>query len=90
MPALDDDVWELYDGSTDWTQANDLSKESPDKLHELQRLWLIEAVKYNVLPLDDRQIERINPATRGQTFVDQGQQSVAVSGHGAAIGEQRR
>ena len=38
----------------DWTQAKDLAKENPEKLHELQRLWLIEAVKYNVLPLDDR------------------------------------
>ena len=65
MPAFDDDVWELYDGNTDWTQANDLSKENPEKLHELQRLWLIEAVKYNVLPLDDRQIERINPTSPG-------------------------
>ena len=61
MPAFDDDVWELYDGNTDWTQSNDLSKENPEKLHELQRLWLIEAVKYNVLPLDDRQIERFIP-----------------------------
>ncbi len=63
MPAFDDDVWELYDGNDDWTQSNDLSKENPEKLHELQRLWLIEAVKYNVLPLDDRQIERINPTS---------------------------
>src|SRR6202034_4623777 len=42
--AFDDDVWELYDGSKDWTQADDLSAELPEKLHELQRLWLIEAV----------------------------------------------
>ena len=48
MLAFDDDVWELYDGSKDWTQANDLSKKMPEKLHELQRLWLIEAVKFNV------------------------------------------
>ena len=33
----------------------------PDKLHELQRLWLIEATKYDVLPLDDRTVERIEP-----------------------------
>jgi len=66
MAAFDDDVWELYDGNSDWTQSNDLSKENPDKLHELQRLWLIEAVKYNVLPLDDRQIERINPTLAGR------------------------
>ena len=43
LPAFDDDVWELYDGSKDWTQSHDLAKEMPEKLHELQRLWLIEA-----------------------------------------------
>nr|WP_315856424.1 sulfatase-like hydrolase/transferase [Synechococcus sp. J7-Johnson] len=52
-PAFDDDIWELYDTTSDWTQANDLSKQYPEKLHELQRLWLIEAVRYNVLPMDD-------------------------------------
>jgi arylsulfatase A-like enzyme len=72
MPAFDDDVWELYDGNVDWTQSNDLSKENPDKLHELQRLWLIEAVKYNVLPLDDRQIERINPTSAGRPSLIKG------------------
>jgi arylsulfatase A-like enzyme len=61
LVAFDDDVWELYDGTTDWTQAHDLASQMPDKLHELQRLWLIEAVKYNVLPLDDRAAERFNP-----------------------------
>jgi hypothetical protein len=66
LTALDDDVWELYDGTTDWTQAHDLSGEMPDKLHELQRLWLIEAVRYNVLPLDDRAAERMNPDLAGR------------------------
>ena len=42
-PAFDDDVWELYDTASDWTQAHDLAKEKPEKLHELQRLFLIEA-----------------------------------------------
>ena len=64
--AFDDDVWELYDGSKDWTQAVDLSAEMPDKLHELQRLWLIEAVKYNVLPIDDRGAERLNAELAGR------------------------
>ncbi|HEY6531894.1 MAG TPA: arylsulfatase [Acidimicrobiales bacterium] len=64
--AFDDDVWELYDGSADWTQANDLSKEMPERLAALQRLWLIEAVKYDVLPLDDRTFERINPEIAGR------------------------
>ena len=59
--SFDDDVWELYDGGSDWTQANDLSKQQPDKLHELQRLFLIEATRHNVLPLDDRAFERVLP-----------------------------
>jgi arylsulfatase A-like enzyme len=41
LAAFDDDVWELYDTSTDWTQSKDLSKENPRKLHDLQRLWII-------------------------------------------------
>jgi len=82
MPAFDDDVWELYDGNVDWTQANDLSAEYPEKLHELQRLWLIEAVKYNVLPLDDRQIERINPATAGRPSLIKGNSQMLFAGMG--------
>ena len=82
MPAFDDDVWELYNGNVDWTQSNDLSKENPDKLHELQRLWLIEAVKYNVLPLDDRQIERINPATAGRPSLIKGNSQLLFAGMG--------
>jgi hypothetical protein len=66
LVAFDDDVWELYDGTADWTQAHDLASQMPDKLHELQRLWLIEAVKYNVLPIDDRAAERMNPDLAGR------------------------
>ena len=62
-PPFDDDVWELY-GPDDWTQAHNLAAENPEKLAEMQRLWLIEAVKYNVVPLDDRSFERINPDHR--------------------------
>ena len=65
MPAFDDDVWELY-GPDDWTQAHDLAQEQPDKLADLQRLFVIEAGKYNVLPLDDRRFERFNPDLAGR------------------------
>jgi hypothetical protein len=65
MPAFDDDVWELY-GPDDWTQAHDIAAEQPEKLAELQRLFLIEAGKYNVLPLDDRRVERFNPDLAGR------------------------
>ena len=65
-PPFDDDVWELYDTNKDWTQAHDLSRQMPDKLHELQRLWLIEATRHNVLPLDDRGLERADPDIAGR------------------------
>ena len=44
----------------------------PDKLHELQRLWLIEATRYNVLPLDDRGAERFNPDLAGRPVLIRG------------------
>jgi arylsulfatase A-like enzyme len=81
-PAFDDDVWELYDTTTDWTQAHDLAVEHPDKLHELQRLWLIEAVKYNVVPLDDRFVERGLPETAGRPTLIQGRKQLLFGGMG--------
>ncbi len=82
LPAFDDDVWELYDTNTDWSQAHDLAKEMPEKLHELQRLFLIEAVKYNVLPLDDRRIERFNPDLAGRPVLIRGKSQLLFSGMG--------
>jgi len=80
LPAFDDDVWELYDGSKDYSQAHDLVKEMPEKLHELQRLWLIEATKYNVIPLDDRAAERINPDIAGRPQLIKGDTQVFYAG----------
>ena len=82
LPAFDDDVWELYDTNTDWSQAKDLAKENPKKLHELQRLWLIEAVKYNVLPLDDRFAERANPDIAGRPQLIVGNRQLLFGGMG--------
>jgi arylsulfatase A-like enzyme len=80
--AFDDDVWELYDGNKDWTQRHDLSKDMPDKLHELQRQWLIEATRYNVLPLDDRGIERAVPEIAGRPTLIQGTSQLLFAGMG--------
>jgi arylsulfatase len=44
--------WELYDLRSDWTQSEDLAKENPKKLRELQALFVTEARKYQVFPLD--------------------------------------
>jgi arylsulfatase len=82
LPAIDDDVWELYDGRKDWTQAHDLAKEMPEKLRELQRLWLIEATKYNVLPLDDRRIERFNADLAGRPLLVKGNSQLLFGGMG--------
>lgn len=82
MPAFDDDVWELYDTTKDWSQTKDLSKEMPEKLHELQRLWLIEATRYNVLPLDDRMLERLNPDSAGRPVLIKGNTQLLFPGMG--------
>ncbi len=81
-PEFDEDIWELYDTTKDWSQAHDLSKEMPEKLHELQRLWLIEAGKYNVLPLDDRMVEKMNPDTAGRPQLIKGKTQLLFQGMG--------
>ena len=81
-PALDDDVWELYDTNKDWSQSKNLAKEMPEKLRELQRLWLIEATRYNVLPIDDRLLERVNPDLAGRPVLIEGTTQVLFGGMG--------
>ena len=80
--GFDEDVWELYDTNTDWTQSKDLAKENPKKLAELQRLFLIEATKYSVLPLDDRTFERFNPDIAGRPQLIQGNTQILFGGMG--------
>ena len=79
QPPLDEDVWELY-GPDDWTQAHNLAPDNPEKLAELQRLWLIEAAKYNVLPLDGRSFERFNPDLAGRPQLIPGNTQLLYSG----------
>ena len=82
LPAFDDDLWELYDGSTDYSQARDLAAEHPEMLAKLQRLWLIEATKYNVLPLDDRGAERLEPTLAGRPTLIRGNSQLFFPGMG--------
>ena len=82
VPEFDDDVWELYDGSTDYSQAADLSGEHPERLAALQRLWLIEATKYQVLPMDDRTGERLEPSMAGRPTLAHGDSQVFYPGMG--------
>jgi arylsulfatase A-like enzyme len=82
LPAFDDDLWELYDGSTDFSQARNLASEHPEMLANLQRLWLIEATKYNVLPLDDRGAERLEPSLAGRPTLIRGTSQLFFPGMG--------
>jgi arylsulfatase len=82
LPSFDEDVWELYDTATDWSQSHDLAAEMPEKLAELQELWLVEARKYNVLPLDDRRIERFNSDLAGRPVLVKGNTQLLFGGMG--------
>jgi arylsulfatase A-like enzyme len=76
--TYDMDKWELYNTADDFSCAIDLSAKYPDKLKEMQEVFLTEAVKYNVLPLDDRTQARFNPAIAGRPDVMGGRTSLTV------------
>ena len=63
---LKDDKWELYDTRTDFSLTNDLAAQNPVKLKELQDLFIQEAIKNRVLPIDDRGLERVNAKLAGR------------------------
>ena len=75
-----DDVWELYHVDVDFSQAHDLAAEHPERLRELQDLFLIEAAKYQVFPLDPRVTERENPTLAGRIDLLGDRQSVTYRG----------
>lgn len=73
-----EDKWELYHVDEDFSSANDLAAKNPAKLKELQDLFMKEAVKNHVLPLDDRVIERANAALAGRPDLMAGRTSLTV------------
>jgi len=64
--SLSEDKWELYHVAEDFSQANDLAASNPEKLDELYKLFVEQAIKYDVLPIDDRTYERFNAAIAGR------------------------
>jgi len=76
--TLENDKWELYDTRNDFSLANDLAAKNPGKLAEMQALFLEEAVKYSVLPLDDRTLERTNAALVGRPSLMAGRTSLTL------------
>jgi len=82
QPAFDDDVWELYDTTADWSQAHNVAAEEPERLHHLQRLWLLEAAKHQVLPMEDRLEVRFDPDVAGRPSLIRGNSQMLFGGMG--------
>jgi arylsulfatase len=66
LPHFSEDVWELYNVEEDFSQANDLAAQNPEKLKELQALFTQEAIRNHVYPLDDRRSERFDARIAGR------------------------
>lgn len=86
--GFDDDVWELYDLTTDWAQARDLAAEHPERLRELRAVFDREAAKHHVLPLDGRVTERENPAVAGRHDLYAGRTSLVFGPQIGRLGEE--
>lgn len=77
--VLQEDVWELYDVRSDFSLANDLAAKHPKKLAELQAIFMKEAERYHVLPLDDRFFERLDGALVGRPDLMAGRTSLTLA-----------
>jgi arylsulfatase len=75
---LKDDVWELYDVRADFSLSNDLAAKNPKKLAEMKALFMKEAGKYHVLPIDDRVFERMDAAAVGRPDLMAGRTSLTL------------
>src|SRR4029453_10396733 len=78
LPPVKDDVWELYNVAEDFSEADNLAEKNPAKLKELQDVFMKEALRNNVLPIDDRRSERFNPTIAGRPDLLGGRTSLTV------------
>jgi arylsulfatase len=85
---FEDDVWELYDTTADWSQSRDLAGEHPDRLAELRALFTVEAERHHVFPLDDRVTERENPAVAGRLDLHHGRTSIELGPRARRLSEE--
>ena len=76
--SLADDKWELYNSNEDFSLSTDVAAQNPDKLKELQSLFMSEGEKYHVLPIDDRLLERLDAASVGRPTIMEGRKSVTL------------
>ncbi|MBL7903132.1 MAG: arylsulfatase [Bacteroidia bacterium] len=77
--SLQEDKWDLYNTFEDFSLANNLVEKNPEKLNVMQALFMQEAEKYHVLPLDDRGFERLNAKTMGRPIIMEGRNKVTYS-----------
>jgi len=75
----DNSAWQLYDVRSDFSLANDVAAKNPQKLAEMQALFLSEAEKYHVLPMDDRVFERLDAALVGRPDLMAGRTSLTLA-----------
>jgi len=75
----DDSAWELFDTRTDFSLINDLAAKNPEKLKEMQALFLKEAEKNHALPIDDRTFERFNAESAGRPDLMAGRTSITLA-----------
>lgn len=76
-PLAEDD-WELYNVNEDFSQANNLAAKQPARLEELKKLFMEEALKYQVLPIDDRTIERFDARVAGRPDLMNGRTKIEL------------
>ncbi len=79
--SLQDDKWQLFNTKEDFSLATDVAVQNPDKLKAMQDLFMTEAEKYHVLPIDDRLLERTNAELMGRPTV-MGKRTSATYGEG--------
>ena len=78
MPPLETDVWDLFYVPDDFSLANNVADQHPEKLADLQALFMVEAEKYHALPIDDRVIARMNPAIAGRPDIMGGRMELTL------------
>jgi arylsulfatase len=76
--TFENDTWELYDTESDFSLTTDIAADHPEKVEELKALFMTEALKYNVLPLDDRVLERFNADIAGRPDLMGGRTSLTL------------
>jgi len=76
---MKEDIWELYDVSNDFSLANDLSKQYPEKLIAMRIIFMEEAARNKVLPIDDRVFERLDAANVGRPELMAGRTSLTLA-----------